>query len=56
MWPREMRDRSVSIIDELNAPPALIFDPDEDDAWAIAWGQLLVRLIPLHQDHLQQQW
>jgi hypothetical protein len=31
MRPREMCDRSVPIIDEFNAPPALILDPDEDD-------------------------
>jgi hypothetical protein len=36
MRPREVCDRSVSIIDEFNAPPALILDPNKDDARAVA--------------------
>jgi hypothetical protein len=56
MWPREMCDRSIPIIDEFNAPPALILDPNKDDAWAVTWGQFLVWFIPLHQNNLKQQW
>jgi len=50
--PRKVSHRRVAIIDQLDAPPALVFDPHENDAGAVARRQLLVRLVPLHQNHL----
>ncbi len=53
MGPREANDRRVSIVDELDWPSSLVFDPDENDSGCITGGQLLVRFIPAHQSHLQ---
>lgn len=47
-----MRDGCAPVVDQLDAPAALVLDPDEDDAGAVAGRQLLVRLVPLHHDHL----
>lgn len=52
MRPREVGDRSIPIIYQLNGPTALVFDPDEDNARTIARRQLLVRLIPFDQDDI----
>ena len=44
----------ISVIDELYGPPAFMFDPDKDDTVGVACRQLLIRLIPLHKDHLKE--
>jgi hypothetical protein len=44
--PREADDRRVSIVDELNGPPALIFDPNKYDAGGVARCKFLIRFIP----------
>lgn len=49
-----MRDRGAAVVDELDAPAALVLDPHEDHARTVAGSQLLVRLVPFHQDHLRQ--
>lgn len=48
-----MRDRCASVVDKLDAPSAVVFDPDEDDPGAVAGGELLIRLVPLYEYHLQ---
>ena len=48
MRPREVGDGRAAVVDELDAPAALVLDPDEDDAGAVAGGQLLVGLVPAH--------
>lgn len=47
MTPREVGDLSVAVVDELDRPATFELDPDEDDAAAVAGGELLVRLVPL---------
>ena len=54
MGPGEADDRGVAVVDELDGPPALVLDPDEDDAGGVARGQLLVRLVPPNQGDLEQ--
>jgi hypothetical protein len=44
--PREADDRRVSIVDELNGPPALIFYPNKYDAGGVTRSQLLIGFIP----------
>lgn len=46
-----MRHRTVAIVDQLNRPPALVLDPHEYDAGAVARRQFLVRFVPLDQNH-----
>ena len=43
---------SVSVVDELDGPTALVSDPDENDAGHVASGQFLVGLVPPHQAYL----
>ena len=52
MRPREADDGRVPVVDELDRPAALVLDPHEDDPRGVARGQLLVRLVPSHQGHL----
>ena len=52
MWPGEGGDRGAPVVDELDAPPPLVLDPDKDDPRGVAAGELLVRLVPLHHRHL----
>ena len=51
--PGEADDGRGPVVDELDAPPTLVLDPDEDDAGGVAGGQLLVGLVPPHEGHLQ---
>ena len=50
--PGEVGDWRAAVVDQLDAPAALVLDPDEDDAGAVAGRQLLVRLVPPHQHNL----
>lgn len=43
---------SIAVVDQLDAPPSFVANPDEDDAGCVASGQLLVRLVPPHQTNL----
>lgn len=54
MRPGEVRDGSAAVVDQLDAPAALVLDPHEDDARAVARCQLLVRLVPFYQYHLRK--
>lgn len=49
-----MRDRCASVVYELDAPSSVVLDPDEYDACTVAGGELLIRLVPLYEYHLQR--
>ncbi len=45
---------AVPVVDQLDGPAALVFDPHEDDSRDVARRQLLVRLVPFHEHHLRR--
>ena len=53
--PRKVSHRRAPIVDELDAPPALVLYPHENDARAVASRQFLVGLVPLHHRHLRKE-
>ena len=53
MGPGEGVDRSVPVVDQLNAPPSFVLNPHEDDASGVTRCKLLVRFVPFHHRYLQ---
>lgn len=51
--PTEVGNPRVAVVDQLDAPPAFVLDPNKYYAWTVARGQLLIRFVPFHQNHLK---
>ena len=53
MRPGEGGDRSVPVVDQLDAPAAFVLYPDENNSSGVTGGQLLIRFIPFYHRNLQ---